>query len=117
MAAWKVGTRRAGGAPPVGLARPSRLTRPYLPSRIAPMAMPPFAGNRRRFLQTTAAYGAPLILPGMLRAAGPPVAQPQTIKPAAKARPRIGIIGYGLRAAGLARDASRHGDVVSVCDV
>jgi predicted dehydrogenase len=64
--------------------------------------------ERRRFLQSLAALGAPALLPCTLRAADG--------KPAASERIRVGAIGVGNRASLLLEQLPEEAQIVALCD-
>src|SRR5438105_1382528 len=72
-----------------------------------PHTLPP---DRRTALKLAAALGLPAWLTDELRAADEP-------KPAAAEKPKIALIGCGGQGRGDAKNASRFGTVVAVCDV
>jgi predicted dehydrogenase len=72
--------------------------------------------NRRRFLQSTGLAGAALALPAWFVEEQRSYAAPETPR-SPNDKPNIALIGAGGRGRGDAKDASRYGNLVAVCDV
>lgn len=65
--------------------------------------------TRREFLKTVSLASAPMILPGISRAA--------STAPSGNDKLRFALIGYGGRGSDLVKEAAPYGDIVAICDV
>ena len=78
--------------------------------------MPAFHISRRNFLQSSAVIAGASALPAWFEAEAADAAKPR-VPLAANDRPAIALIGCGGMGRGDAKNASRFGDVVALCDV